>query len=387
MHIVLFTPFHPDFGGGATYFHSTLAALDGIRVTWAYLGQPTSRQPNTLCLGPALTGGSLLPDLCRTARLWITGSLGTRTQRIVDQLLSLQPDGYWIVPMHEAIPLANELHSRIATPIHLSVQDDQCDAIAARSRRYRHLMPWMRRRWLQLMRSARSIDACSTGMRERYATAYDLTSNVFHPYIPALPRWEDQQAAEPTDKALIVGHIGSIYSPQEWLAFVSAFKSAAAHLQRRPQLRLIGPSGIPLQKTCDLLGTEQVEVIPYQHGDAALPLLHGCHFLYAMYPFAHRDQVFRQTSLPSKLAVYLRAQRPVFAHTPADSTLSRRIAESGIGTVCSSLEQAKIREQIQELATQPAPDPQQYEATRERFYGIRNVQLIQTSLTALATAA
>ncbi len=53
-----------------------------------------------------------------------------------------------------------------------------------------------------------------------------------------------------------------------------------------------------------------------------------------MYPAGGKYQLFRRTSLPIKVSTYVQAQRPIFAHTPADSTLACVVTKYKLGAVC-----------------------------------------------------
>jgi hypothetical protein len=53
-----------------------------------------------------------------------------------------------------------------------------------------------------------------------------------------------------------------------------------------------------------------------------------------MYPAGRKYELFRRTSLPIKVSTYVQAQRPIFAHTPADSTLACVVTKHKLGAVC-----------------------------------------------------
>ncbi len=351
------------------------------QITWAYLGKHKADWPQAVRIGNQLTGGPLLLDVIRTTSLWL-GALSGRIDAMVDSILALKPDAFWLVPMHESILVGLKLTQRNAARMHLSVQDDQCDAIAARSRRYRHLIPLMRRPWLRLMQNAASIDVCSEGMQQRYASHYSIVSDVFRPWIESLP----QPTSKPCSPGILrAGHIGSIYSTREWLAFVNALRQTAQTLSLRPHLRIIGPSGLPVKETMSVLGAANVEVIDYPDDQTSIRLLNECHFLYAMYPFDERSRVFRQTSLPSKLSNYLRAQRPILAHTPSDSTLAAWMRKTDLGLICSEPSTAGISASIAALSTAPEIQAERYEHARKTLYGEHHAKALKEWLLALGS--
>ncbi len=379
--VTLFTPFPPNRGAGAAYFHEAIKTFEQIRVTWAYLGPTPDRpQPGTIHLGPNRVGGSLSKDVFCSSLLWL-GAMRSWVKQTALQLANLRADAYWIVPMHETIPVGLELTRNTRSPVHLSIQDDQTDSIGQRSRRYRHLIPLMRRQWLQLAHTARSIDVCSHGMQKYYSNRYSLPCSVFHPYVPHLPA---QSHLGKNSIKLTVGHIGSLYSTQEWRAFLVGLKSIALASASQLHLRLVNPSGIPLAETKAILGGHEVEVTPHLEDAELCQLLGQCDFLYSMFPFDTRSEVFRRTSLPSKLATYLKAGRPIFAHTPADSTLATWIEDTALGNVCPSLDQAHIHTTLTQVMSRPATSPQHSEQVRDRQYGRHYADSLHDSLVSLA---
>src|SRR5262249_27411446 len=90
-------------------------------------------------------------------------------------------------------------------------------------------------------------------------------------------------------------------------------------------------------------------------------------------------ELFRRTSLPIKLSTYVQAQRPVFAHSPGDSTLARIVAPYEVGMVCESEHEQEIEERVaQVLSLRIGRGP--FERLRKELMGLEQVQQLETAL-------
>jgi len=74
-----------------------------------------------------------------------------------------------------------------------------------------------------------------------------------------------------------------------------------------------------------------------------------------MYPARGKYELFRRTSLPIKVSTYVQAQRPIFAHTPADSTLACVVTKYKLGAVCMAGIENDIAGDIRTLLRHPVP--------------------------------
>lgn len=374
--VLLITPFHPDIGGGSAHLRKLLPHFKALEVEWLYFGSQPSTFPNAHSLGPNLIGGPLLRDLPRSLALW-SGLPSSHLQRHLQSILDRKANGCWIVAMNECIPLGNLLRARSSLPLHVSVQDDQADGIAGRSKRYWWLAPLMRNAWLKLLRNASSIDVISEPMARYYSTRYGLTSTVVHPYLPDRYR----QPIEGEDStALRVGHIGNLYSQREFLAFLHAFGRTARKLGKVPELVLVGGGSLDRARLQAALGeTGTICDFPSLDEAAAIAHLATCQMLYAMYPFAPNAKVFRQTSLPTKLSTYLQCHRPVFAHTPLDSSLATLVQDHHLGVTCDDLAEDAMVPKIQALLSSPPP-PGHFEVIKSSLYGPDNVTKLEAAI-------
>ncbi len=98
-----------------------------------------------------------------------------------------------------------------------------------------------------------------------------------------------------------------------------------------------------------------------------------------MYLPGKRFELFRKASLPVRLSTYLQAQRPVFAHTPADSTLARIVGPFNVGKLRVSNQQYDIEQSTLELLNSPIP-PANFESLRQQLMASAQVQQLQAAL-------
>jgi len=381
--VCLFTSFHPDHGGGPVILRSALENFDRIDVSWLYLGRSESRSIKATRIGSPLFGGPVIADMIRSPLLW-AGWRNPEMRSIVRRLLAEQADAYWVIAMNEGILAGQDLVHSGAAPVHVSVQDDQAEAICRRSRRYRWMQGLAGRAWQDLLSRASSVDVISKGMQDYYARVRGISSFVCH---PCLAQPVPTSALPSSGDELRVGHIGNLYSATEVTAFLNAALQVADRLGRRLKAVFINDSAIAgrLQRSSPALAPF-MEVIGEQPEDTALEQLSSCHVLYSMYPFEERCRVFRTTSIPIKLRSYIQARRPVFAHTPADSTLASFVRDNSVGGVCTSLDPHEIAAVLTGILTNP-PAPENYELARQREYGRDQMLCLEDTLIRLVAAA
>jgi hypothetical protein len=196
-------------------------------------------------------------------------------------------------------------------------------------------------------------------MRNRYRQEYGVKCFSVYLHVPKLP----QLAVASRDRSRItVGHIGSLYQPEPFRRCIGSLRQIAS--QQKRALRIVRIGSSPEIDQCATNDATLYDAHGDQSEQAALPLLASCDFLYAMYPPGKKYELFRRTSLPIKLSTYVQAQRPIFAHTPRDSTLARAVAAYGVGRVCESQDQKEIGKHIEEVL--------KMEVSRDRFELLRN---------------
>jgi hypothetical protein len=369
MRVALFTPFSPDIGGGSIQLKGLLPQLAEFDINWYYLASAKAASGVGTWLGPQLMGGPLLQDLSRSSRLWLRGTSG----RIREIAAHMDADLYWIVAMNEGVLVALEL-SASGKPVHLTVHDDPV-SVFQRSTRYRLLSHLMRRSLCQVMRSAKSIDVISHGMRDFYRERFGVECQVVYRYVQGLPRFKDRAIS--TD-VLRVGHIGIVYSANQFGEFVEALCAHGRNL------------GVPI-KLVKIGRSREFERVQEVHPDlvedlgelpekAAIEELSKCNFLYSMYPDTPRYEEFRRTSQPMKLSTYIQAQRPIFAHTPEDSTLAAAVRKYRIGSVCPSSDRQGIEVALKALQQLEEIPRERFEQARTELLGIAQVRDLENTL-------
>lgn len=373
--VALFTNFHPDIGGGAVNLRSIISEWGNeIELTWYYLGKGQCQWPNSICLGDNFFGGNILKDVL-LAPLYLRGLYSGPINGIVSRLLAGNYDGYWVVAMNEGLAVGNCLVKKgLGHKLHVSVQDDQFGWMWARSRRYKWLAPLVKKPWKKLLLGARSVDVTSDGMQKYYQKEIGLNSIVVHPYVGKFP---EVQLPVLNDGEVVVGHIGSIYDLDDFRVFLMAARLWAFKKMKKFRLILVGFGDGNMQAVADL-PAEEIQNHPSLPEAEAVKLLQSCNFVYAMYPFKKKAAIFRQTSLPTKLSTYIQIQRPIFAHTPLDSSLAALVLDSKLGIVVPTLDSTELMHAFDMIEDQPRSNG--FKACRVDIYGWRNVDSLLNSL-------
>ena len=346
-----------------------LPRLAKFDIDWYYLASAKAPSGVGTWLGTQLMGGPLLRDLGRTTGLWLRGT----SRRIRQITAHMDADLYWIVAMNEGVLVALEL-SESGKPVHLTVHDDPV-SVFHRSTRYRLLYPLMSQSFSRLLKSVRSVDVISHGMRDFYLRKFGVESLVVYRYVEGLPQFDNRVI---TKDVLRVGHIGIIYSANQFGEFVEALRAHGRKLGVSIRLVKIGRS-----REFERVQKEHPDLVE-DLGDVpeseAIEQLSKCDFLYCMYPNAPRFEVFRKTSQPMKLSTYIQAQRPIFAHTPQDSTLAAAVTKYRIGPVCSSFDRPGIEAALNALEQFGDVPRERFEEASAQLLGVAQVRDLERTL-------
>jgi hypothetical protein len=366
MRIALFTPLSPEIGGGSVQLRSVLPELRDLDVQWFYAAEAPVAGERRQWLGRPLSSAQFISDLFARSGI-LPGSRAT-VRKLVERMSA---DLYWVVAHNEGISVAMELVA-MGKRVHLTVHDDPI-CMFKRSRRYRLLIPLMEGYFTKLVKSVESVDVISNNLREVYQRRYDVESFVVYRYVPQLPRLVYVRRK----KTLTIGHIGSVYHAEPFRRFLKACEMYAAEKGCALKVVRIGTSN-----ELDLVARENPSIFENRgelDEEEAIPLLASCDFLYAMYPDGSRFECFRRTSLPMKLSTYIQAQRPIFAHTPADSGLAQVIAQFELGRVCSSNGAQEIRRALSELLNADIK-PEKFEEARRDLMGSEQLERLRKAL-------
>lgn len=368
--IVLFTPYPPTQGGGSQNLRCALPHLADISITWAYLSHKKVDFPNSLHLGPPLLEGGLFSSWKSFLQMSLRAHPAIKN--IARRLLSLNADKIWTVAHYEGLSVADELISQ-KTRVHLSVHDDPPFALVGRSRRYFPFAGLCEAQFARVLRGAHSVDVTSHPMGARYAQRYGVQSVAYFPYVHQLPELPDI-----TDTSVWrIGFLGTLYTPREAKIFAQALHILSQRTRTPVEWHFWG-LGARQQAWVQHLAAPTV-LHPFLSEDQLPAALVPMHALYANYPFDNNSRVFRQTSHPAKLSTYLKAQRPIFAHTPLPSSLADFVGGTGVGLVCSSANPSTVAQQLQLLLSTPIPAAQ-FAHARSTWYGETNLQRLRASL-------
>ena len=366
MRIALFTPYSPEIGGGSVQLRSHLAQLPDLSVEWSYLADAPVSGAHRHWLGPPISPAHFAWDLSARSG-FLPGS--TKLARKIAQ--ELDADLYWIVAHYAGISVAAEL-LRMGKTVHLTVHDEPL-AMLIVSRRYRALWPLMSLTFSRVLKSARSVDVTSAGMRDYFKRKYNVDSFALYKHVPELP----EMRPSPSKVHLTIGHIGKLYHPGPFRQFILACRDYAAKQKRTLKIVRIGAC-----TEMDKVASENLALFE-SHGELletdAFPLLSTCDFVYAMYPPGFRFQGFRRTSLPIKLSTYIQAQRPIFAHTPRDSGLAKLVSKHRVGTVCSSNRQSDIQDAVRTLLDLQITG-ENFDAIRDDLMGPQQLHQLRNAL-------
>lgn len=340
--VALFTPFNPNTGGGAVIFRSLLANLQEADVRWFYLADSKIDLPNSTHLGPTVLGGSLVADALASARLYVVQS-HPEIDRYAAAIREWLPDIVWVNAMNEGLLLGKKLREA-GVRLHVSVHDDPA-GLAIKSKRYRHLASIIESRNRALLKIASSVDVVCQPMQKYYMDRYGVNSEVVYRYIQN--RLDDRlDAPKPVatmaaaSSTIVIGHVGSVYSKPEVVAFLAALRSIQETDGVRFKVITFGKSKIFDDAADEVPGI--VEGAGEVREAEAVERLQQCRFLYSMYSFSPRHRIFRETSQPTKISTYLMAAKPILAHCPAGSSTIAMLSKFKLGVCVTSLEAKEL---------------------------------------------
>jgi hypothetical protein len=366
--ICLFTAHSPSGGGGGAILRSLIPHLEkDLDIQWCYLSREADADRPNGWLGRPLIGGSRpLPDIVRTTCI-LTGVRFGGWNQLLANLQGIDCDAYWVVSHNEGLRLAHDLGRLTGRPVHLTVHDDWAGALCARSQRYYFLSPLADRLSEMAVKSAKSVDVVSEGMRRYYVDKFGVDSTVLH---RCLARTEIAKCVTP-NAGIRVGHLGSLYAKSDFFAFLQALKVVSFERRLPATVTLWGPNIAIDQVPQDL--SSYVEFFPTTDEQAIIEKLENCDFAYAAYPFTQRLQCFGQTSLPTKLSTYVAAQCPILGHAPSDSTLATFLRQTKVGVAWHDLDRDHGVNAINSVLALKPPE-HAWDDAMSTFFGRANVE-------------
>jgi hypothetical protein len=219
-----------------------------------------------------------------------------------------------------------------------------------------------------------SFDVISKGMRDYYKELSGRDGEVTHRFITSKSVAADPVAENNDSSKITVGHIGSLYDESDFYNFLSVFHEFARMKNKEPVVHMWGCHLPPDKIPNDFRSS--VVFHPTLPEDQIIPKLAGCTFVYAMYPMLKRFRLFTKTSLPTKLASYTQAKRPIFGHGPSESTLAEFLNTTRTGEIWDNTSKASgldVFEKILHLD----PGLSEWQNARDQYFGEKNIEIIR----------
>jgi len=374
--ICLFTAHSPQTGGGGVILRSLVSNLSDLSISWYYIGDREIKGYENGYLGKALMGGELIKDVVQTWKLLVNEKTPF-IENLVNQLMAIDCDGYWIVSHNEGLRLAVELAGRQSRPVHLTVHDDWAGALCARSVRYRLMGRVAKKLTINALKTVSSFDVVSVGMKNYYEKLSGKTGEICHRYLPEGSIHTGRGFSNSGQSEILAGHIGSIYDKNDFIAFLSMFHEFGIAKGKKAMLQMWGChlniNEIPVHLRDSILF---FDTLPEEQ---VIPMLARCTFVYAMYPLSSALRVFSKTSLPTKLTSYLQAGRPIFGHGPKDSTLACFIDTNSLGVMWHSRKKEDGFKCLEKILTENI-GLKQFENARIQYFGKENLTTMRRVL-------
>jgi hypothetical protein len=374
--ICLFSAHAPQTGGGGAILRSLVEQLNEFSISWKYLAGKPSAGYEEGFLGKGIMGSGFKSVFSTYGMLG--GKKIAEISRIVDELLQIPCDGYWIVSHNEGMRIAYELAVRQKDrPVHLTIHDDWAGALCARSTKFRWMEGQANRLTVKTIRAVNSYDVVSRGMQTYY---YDLTErrgSICHRYLS--PESLMPQGLSNLE-CIRIGHIGSLYDQDDLVSFLGMMKAYSDKNDRRFEFHMWGSQLDESSLPSDI--RPSVFLHPEMPEQAVLKALASCDFNYSMYPMSPRLARFSRTSLPTKLTSYVQAGRPIFGHAPSDSTLSEFLYTTRTGVIWDSRSTNEGFEAVEKILAMRIRTSGWLEA-RALYFGEENLSVLRRQLAGL----
>jgi len=374
--VCLFTAHSPQMGGGAVILRSLIANLPKLSVSWYYIENEYVNDQESGYLGKGFMGGAIASDILNTWKMLADRKV-THIDAIVQQLLQVDCDKYWIVSHNEGLRIALELTRVQSKPVHLTVHDDWAGAICARSVRYRFLSAWAKRLTSTTLKAVSSVDVISSAMANYYEKLSGVKGDACHRYLSEAMIRNTDEITNVEQQEVTCGHIGSIYNKPDFITFLTVFHEFVTAKNKKPLIKMWGCHLTLDDVPGQLKGS--VAFYPTLPEEAVIPELAKCDFVYAMYPFNKALSIFSGTSLPTKLTSYLLAGRPIFGHGPLKSTLTTFLSTNDVGVMWTSLDKQEGLKHLASIVSLTVSH-RQLNATREKYFGEHNLMVMNRVL-------
>jgi len=365
-------------GSGGGVIKSLMDHLPEFSFVWYYIDRAATPGYEQGYLGQGFSQMPIVSDIWNTWRM-LSDRKCRLIDNVVDKLLAVDCDGYWIVSHQEGIRVALELARRQnERPVHLTFHDDWAGALCARSNRYRLMSKWAKKITVTAIRSVSTFDVISRGMQEHYQKLTGRSGGVSHRYLSPGLLMNAGKINGDESNLVHVGFVGSLYSKTDFMESLALFNEFFKQRGQQLVFHMWGRSRyvheLPERFTnCLVIHGEKPDEREIVDGLAL------CSFVYCMYPTSGRLHMFSKTSLPAKLTSYVQAGRPIFGYGPSDSSLAEFLNSTGTGVMWNGSDRTSGLRAIEKVyGMQPGVD--RWELARKKYFGEGNLDVMRRSL-------
>jgi len=192
-----------------------------------------------------------------------------------------------------------------------------------------------------LMKKTCAAAVISEGMRSRYEREYNVRCEIVSHGIAAKTNKRKLVNNMPVN----IVYAGSLYSKNEWNAFIGALELSNWSLGGRP-VELFFLGRFPRQGASRPARMRHIPPVPQSE---ALEFLTAMDIGYLPYWIDEKHEIVAKTSFPGKMTAYAAAGLDIFHHGPVYSTVTQFLSAFPFGLSCDSLEPGIILKKLERL--------------------------------------
>lgn len=199
-----------------------------------------------------------------------------------------------------------------------------------------------------VMMSAKASFAASWVMADEFRNKYGIRAVDFMPSLPAEFAFSPECDLN-SESELVIAMAGQLYAREEWDALLRALRQMSWRVGSRAiRIVLLGShSGLVIPEWASAHITKTGWLSQYE----VVKTCNSADILYCPYWFNKEYEREARLSFPSKLTSYFASGRPVMFHGPEYASPSLFLSKYDAGYACHSLEEDKIVDCIQLIAS------------------------------------
>jgi hypothetical protein len=372
--ICLYTAHSKNIGGGSVILKSLIEHLPEFDIVWKYSSKEPDADSIDDYLGKGLYSDSLIDDI-RNKWLLLNQKPLKELDNLIDQLLKVDCDAYWVISHLEGLGVANELKKRQNNrPVYLTVHDDWAGALCNRSIRYRFMNKAANKMTIEVLKVVDNVDVISSGMKEYYQKMSGIVTEICHRYLSEESLRFFDELKERDENTIHVGHIGSIYATEDLVIFMNLLNQYGALNNKKIVLNMIG-FGLQFKLPKHL--SDMLVLHANMDEVNAIDILRKCDFVYCMYPKTDRLKVFGQTSFPTKVSAYVQNCRPIFGHGPKGCSIEDYFETTGTGLLWSSENQDDGIDLLSKIMAMNL-NYSHWSKARDLYFGPHNLEVLRS---------